>query len=105
MGWLLAHGAEILQGFYDSYPEQLLPIAIDRRARSERLARRKEPFRQCQAIAGCVRGELWKYARDVGVQWRADLGEKVTALELQGCPLVVSRFLGHDRELNAGDLC
>src|SRR5579863_1646890 len=104
MARLLAHAAETLQRFNDSCPEQLLPIAIDRRARSQGLARRKEPFRKGQAIARCVCGEPWKYARDVGVQWRADLGEKVATLELQGCALVISGFLGHNRERNAGDL-
>ena len=104
MAGLLAHAAEILQRLYDSCPEELLPVAIDRRARGQWLSGQKEPLGQRQAIARSTCGKLWKYSRDVGRERRTDLGQEIAALEFQRRPLFIGCSSTITGSSNAGNL-
>src|SRR5437762_4999793 len=95
------YATEILECFDDAGTKQLLPIAIHRSTRGERLPRRKEPPRERQPVAGLASSKRWKDAWHVGNKRRADFGKEITALELEGLTNFICRLLGHYRGLNS----
>ena len=103
MAGMLTGAAEILQGFHKTGSEKLLPSAIDRHPRGQRLVRGEEPLGQSQAIARRVCGKFGKQGRRVGGQVRADWGEKTATLEFQGRPPLIIGLFHLDWKRNAGD--
>ena len=101
---LLTDTAKIFQRLHNPRAEKLLPIAVHRCARSQRLPRHEEPFCQCQSIAGCASRKFWKQSGNVRREAGTCLSEKVSAFELPGISFFVRRLLQHHGSFHAANL-
>src|SRR5205807_5059204 len=95
------NATEILERFDDAGTKQLLPVAIHRSTRGERLPRRKEPARERQPVAGLASRKRRKDPWHIGNKGRADFGKEITALELESLTNFICRLLSHHWDLNS----
>ena len=71
MRWPCTLRAEIFNRLDNTSAKELRPESVDNDPSGERVVTARQPLRQAEAVARCVRGELWQHSRHTKVDFGA----------------------------------